>query len=178
MHVLPAKHSYAWLPRKCDYWTDGRTDRQAPDKVIPMCRYASQATQKCKSTTTICKSLPLQLVAIGNIPVYRQASLTNPASTDLTLKTVGLTYLPAFLTNPASARGPLQISQRKQSGCQLLFMALMTRPTMKLSWERVTENYECNLVVAALFHLKQCVQKTRDVCKTFMPPSDIKEIAN
>ena len=41
MHVLPAKHSYAWLPRKCDYWTD----RQTPDKVIPTCRYASQATQ-------------------------------------------------------------------------------------------------------------------------------------
>ena len=26
--------------------TDGRTDRQTPDKVTPMCRYASQATQK------------------------------------------------------------------------------------------------------------------------------------
>ena len=26
--------------------TDGRTDRQTPDKVILMCRYASQATQK------------------------------------------------------------------------------------------------------------------------------------
>ena len=25
--------------------TDGRTDRQTPDKVIPMCRYASQAAQ-------------------------------------------------------------------------------------------------------------------------------------
>ena len=34
MHVSPAKHSYAWLPRKCDYRTDthtntdGRTDRR------------------------------------------------------------------------------------------------------------------------------------------------------
>ena len=28
MHVSPAKHSYAWLPRKCDYRTDSRTDRQ------------------------------------------------------------------------------------------------------------------------------------------------------
>ena len=45
MHVSPAKHSYAWLPRKCDYRTDRqtdrqtyrRTDRQTPDKVIPMC---------------------------------------------------------------------------------------------------------------------------------------------
>ena len=27
MHVLPAKQSYAWLPRKCDCRTDGQTDR-------------------------------------------------------------------------------------------------------------------------------------------------------
>ena len=27
MHVSPAKHSYAWLPRKCDYRTDTQTDR-------------------------------------------------------------------------------------------------------------------------------------------------------
>ena len=32
------------LPRKCDYLTDRRT----PDKVIPMCWYASQLTQKCR----------------------------------------------------------------------------------------------------------------------------------
>ena len=31
-----------------DGQTDGRTDR-GTDKVIPMCRYASQATQKCTS---------------------------------------------------------------------------------------------------------------------------------
>lgn len=37
-------------------------------------------------------------------------------------------YLPAFLTKPTSASTAWQISQRKQSGCQLLFMALMTRP--------------------------------------------------
>ena len=47
MHVSPAKHSYAWLPRKCDYRTDIWTDRQTLDKVIPMCHYALQATQKC-----------------------------------------------------------------------------------------------------------------------------------
>ena len=39
---VSAKHSYAWLVRKCDY----PTDRRMPDKVIPMCRYASQVTQK------------------------------------------------------------------------------------------------------------------------------------
>ena len=27
MHVSPAKHRYAWLPKECDYWTDTRTDR-------------------------------------------------------------------------------------------------------------------------------------------------------
>ena len=48
MHVSPAKHSYVWLPRKCDYRTETQTDRQTPDKVIPMCRYALQATQKIK----------------------------------------------------------------------------------------------------------------------------------
>ena len=31
---------------RTDRQTDRRTDRQAADKVIPMCRYASQATQK------------------------------------------------------------------------------------------------------------------------------------
>ena len=38
MHVSTAKHSYVWLPRKCDYRTDTHTDRrkdrQTPDKVI------------------------------------------------------------------------------------------------------------------------------------------------
>ena len=41
MHVSAAKHSYGSV-------TDGQTDRrdgQTMDKVIPMCRYASQATQ-------------------------------------------------------------------------------------------------------------------------------------
>ena len=37
--MSPAKHSYASV-------TDRQTDGQRTDKVIPMCRYASQATQK------------------------------------------------------------------------------------------------------------------------------------
>ena len=44
MHVSPAKHSSASV-------TDGRTDRQTTDKVIPMCRYASQATQKLRKVS-------------------------------------------------------------------------------------------------------------------------------
>lgn len=39
-------------------------------------------------------------------------------------------YLPAFLTNPISANTCWQISQQKHSGCQLLFIALITRPIM------------------------------------------------
>ena len=37
MHVSPAKHSYAWLPRKCDYRTDRRTDTGHSDPYMPLC---------------------------------------------------------------------------------------------------------------------------------------------
>ena len=46
MHVSPAKHNYAWLQESVTTGqTHGRTDGKTPDKVIPMCHYASQATQ-------------------------------------------------------------------------------------------------------------------------------------
>ena len=45
MHVLPAKHSNARLPKKCDYQTDRQTYRRT-DRQSDMCRYASKATQK------------------------------------------------------------------------------------------------------------------------------------
>ena len=51
MHASPTKHSYAWLPIKCDYRTNRQTDtltgtdRKTPDKVIHMCRYASGDTK-------------------------------------------------------------------------------------------------------------------------------------
>lgn len=38
------------------------------------------------------------------------------------------THLPAFFTKPTSARTAWQRSQQKQSGCQLRFMAFITRP--------------------------------------------------
>lgn len=41
-------------------------------------------------------------------------------------------YLPAFFTKPESASASLQISQRKQSGCQFACMAFITRPTTNL----------------------------------------------
>ena len=48
MPMSHAKYSDEWLPKYCDYRTDTQTDRdwQTLDKVIHMCRYALQATQK------------------------------------------------------------------------------------------------------------------------------------
>ena len=41
MHVSPAKHSYARLPRKCDYRTQrqmqGQTDDGQSDPYVPLC---------------------------------------------------------------------------------------------------------------------------------------------
>ena len=49
MHVLPAKHSYAWLPRKCDYRTYTQTDRQTDagqsDPYVPL-RFAGDQKKK------------------------------------------------------------------------------------------------------------------------------------
>lgn len=39
-----------------------------------------------------------------------------------------LPHLPAFFTKPRSASSTSHSSQRKQPGCQLVFMALITRP--------------------------------------------------
>ena len=36
IHVLPAKHSYAWLSRKCDYRTDRRTDAWQSYPYVPL----------------------------------------------------------------------------------------------------------------------------------------------
>ena len=50
MHVSPAKHSYVWLPRKCDYRTDERTDGQTDagqsDPYVPLC-FAGDIKTKC-----------------------------------------------------------------------------------------------------------------------------------
>ena len=47
MHVSPAKHSYARLPRKCDYQTDRHTHthrhRQHKNVVIAVIRYIDKA---------------------------------------------------------------------------------------------------------------------------------------
>ena len=50
MHVSPAKHSYAWLPRKRDYrtdtHTDGQTDARESDPYVPLC-FAGDTKNPC-----------------------------------------------------------------------------------------------------------------------------------
>ena len=84
MHVLPAKHSCAWLPKKVwlsDRQAHGQTDRQTQDKVIPMCRYASQGTQKhlslfmspyfCQDAAITCTNLLDFICRVINFLFYK-----------------------------------------------------------------------------------------------------------
>ena len=59
-----AKHSYAPVP-------DRQTDRQTQDKVILMCRYASQATQKTIFSTEVKVKVRLSLTLVS----FERASL-------------------------------------------------------------------------------------------------------
>ena len=56
MHVSPAKHSYAWLPRKRDFrtdtQTDGQTDAGQSDPYVPLC-FAGDTIKKKKSSLII-----------------------------------------------------------------------------------------------------------------------------
>lgn len=64
------------------------------------------------------------------------------------LTRIKYSYLPAFLTNPISARTSWQRSQQKHSGCQLLFMALITRPMMNSpAWKRHTKYIQCGILL-------------------------------
>ena len=58
--MSPAKHSFGKCDRQTvtDGRTDRRTDRRTTDKVIPMCRYASQATQKCAFFVMMSQIIP------------------------------------------------------------------------------------------------------------------------
>ena len=58
MHVSPAKHSYAWLPRR--YRTDGQTDAGQSDPYVPLC-FAGDTTsnflsmERCKANSNSLK---------------------------------------------------------------------------------------------------------------------------
>ena len=59
MHESPAKHSYAWLPRKCDYGTDRQTDRQTPDyKNLPWLRTGTGISTRVSKMCSQRRSLP------------------------------------------------------------------------------------------------------------------------
>ena len=55
MHVSRAKHSYAWLPRKCDYrtdththtQTDRQTDARQSDPFVPLCFAGDTKIEEC-----------------------------------------------------------------------------------------------------------------------------------
>ena len=65
MHVLPAKHSSAWLPRKPDYRTDTRTDGQTDtgqsDPYVQLC-FAGDTKR-----STLYKILHLVRISINGI---------------------------------------------------------------------------------------------------------------
>ena len=107
MHVSLAKHSYAWLPRKCDYWTyRRRTDRQTPDKMIPMCRYASQATQKPEVLRLPIEQFNSSVNCIIPLPYQRSAEF-------------GLTTLPwSTLLHAASTSVPQSLQWPSLPPCK------------------------------------------------------------
>ena len=82
MHVSPAKHSFGKCDRKVwqtDGQTDRRTDWRTTDKVIPMCRYASQATQSVTDGRT---DRQTDRLTDKVIPMCRYASQATQSVTD------------------------------------------------------------------------------------------------
>ena len=69
MHVSPVKD---YQESMTTGQTHIRTDRQTPDKVIPMCRYASQATQKYSRLSFFWKLNVLFLILGKKIGVSSQ----------------------------------------------------------------------------------------------------------
>ena len=63
------------------------------------------------------------------------------------------TYLPAFLMKPVSASGAVHSSHRKQSGCQLVLIALMTRPMMNASTTTCLSAVDARKIITLIFHL-------------------------
>lgn len=85
-------------------------------------------------TTGCSLKLPLYLYKL-HLPIHDQwstlsISLPHQQHTDKISRAPAPSYLPAFFTKPRSASATSQSSQRKHSGCQLLFIALITRPMM------------------------------------------------
>ena len=76
MQEPPAKHSYAWLPRKCDNRTDTRTDEQIDagqsDPYLPLC--FTSDTKTLDSSRGICGSF--------NSKVWLPESVTTDKRTD------------------------------------------------------------------------------------------------
>lgn len=88
------------------------------------------------------------------------------------------THLPAFLKKPMSAKAFEHSSQQKHSGCQLAFMALITRPTMNSS-EIHIENWCLHVQLCVhepdLLHFpQQGAYRTWKSCSQYFLPSNSK----
>ena len=85
------------MPRKCDY----RTDRQTPDKVIPMCRYASKATQKLPSLERSYQYLFLNFFPSENNHIYSSIRMLHRSNTFLAYEMSNLVLFTCFHNNAA-----------------------------------------------------------------------------
>ena len=72
MHVSPAKHSYAWLPRKCDYQTCRRTETDAgqSDPYVLLCFEGDTKTKfTARNIFSICFTISKSCrLSIDSIP--------------------------------------------------------------------------------------------------------------
>ena len=77
MHVSPAKHSYAWLQRKCDYRTDtqmdGRTDARQSDPYVQLCFAGDTKTREVRVSINLCLVIPDHDVVSAGYGVFRRA---------------------------------------------------------------------------------------------------------
>ena len=81
MNVSPGKHSYAWLPRKCDYQTDRYMDRQTDagqsDHYVPLCFAGDtkiQHSSNCIPFSEYCKiAIPTNAITVqaNNITISK-----------------------------------------------------------------------------------------------------------
>ena len=83
MHVSPSKYSYAWLPRKCDYRTDGhtdtKTDRQTDagqsDPYVPLC-FAGDTINGHRAISIVQPFIPIDKRSFkANMKSYKQLEI-------------------------------------------------------------------------------------------------------
>ena len=161
MQVSPAKHSYAWLPRKCNYWTDiqtdGQTDAGQSDPYVPLCFAGDTKTRQGFKSRSKGKNLCLitgnTLLKYESIFIWscKQLSMWNtktlPHFNDLTM------------TNISQSRSDCCYKSQHQTR-----LGSYSRPfDTEIDMSRSNNRWQIKLT---------CVCETR-VCKTWMPPRQL-----